>query len=169
MQLAWLTALWILLWRDLSVANLASGVAVAILVTVLYPLTPTEDHQHTLRLVPLLTFLAYFGRSLLVSNFVLARTILSPTNRIRAGILRLPVPGCSDPVTTLVANVITLTPGTMTIEVRESPRVLYIHVLQTNEDDMEDERRSLYKLLHLALRAFYTDETVARIEQEALA
>lgn len=166
-QLAGLTALWIMLWRDISVANLISGVVVALLVTVLYPLAPTGERVHTIRPLPLLTFIAYFGRSLLVSNFVVARTILSPTNRIRTGILRLPIAGCSDLVTTLVANAITLTPGTMTIEVSESSQVLYIHVLQTNEDDMQDERQSLHKLLHLALRAFYPDETVARLEQQA--
>lgn len=166
-QLAGLTALWVMLWRDISVANLVSGILVAVLVTVLYPLAPTGERVHTIRPLPLLIFIAYFGRALLVSNVVVARTILSPTNRVRTGILRLPIPGCSDLVTTLVANAITLTPGTMTIDVHESPRVLYIHVLQTNEDDMEDERQSLYRLLHLALRAFYTDETVARIEHEA--
>lgn len=168
LQLASLTALWVVLWRDLSVANLVSGVTVAVLVTVLFPLEPTKVGQHTIRPLPLLAFVAYFGWALLVSNLVVARTILSPTNRVRTGILRLPLPGCSDLVTTWVANAITLTPGTMTIEVSESPRVLYIHVLQTNDDLMDDERQSLHKLLHVALRAFYPDETVARIEQDAL-
>lgn len=161
--LVWLTVLWIVLWRQLSLANLVSGVAVALVVLALYPMAPTGKRRHTVRPLRLLFFLAYFARELLESNFVLARTILSPTSRIRTGIVEVPLPGCSDLVTTLVANAITLTPGTMTIEVKENPRRLYVHVL--HRADIKVILASIHKLVHVALRAFCTDETLAGIER----
>lgn len=160
--LVWLTVLWMVLWRQLSLANLVSGIAVALVVMALYPLAPTGERRHIIRPLHLLFFLAYFARELLESNFVLARTILSPTSRIRTGIVEVPLPGCSDLVTTLVANAITLTPGTMTIEVHESPRRLYVHVL--DRADIEVTLESIHKLVRVALRAFCTDQTLAGIE-----
>lgn len=151
LRLAWLTALWILLWRELSVANLASGMLVALLVTTLYPLRPLTG-EHRLRPVALLTFLAYFARELLVSNLVVARSILTPRLRLRSGIVAVPVGPCSDLVVTIVANAITLTPGTMTLEVSDDRCTLYVHVLHAH--DIEVVRQDTLRLLRLAHRAF---------------
>jgi multicomponent Na+:H+ antiporter subunit E len=147
----WLTGLWVVLWRDVSLANLLSGVAVAVLVTTLFPGRPVHRREHQVRLGPLLAFLAYFLWKLLESNIVLAREVLSPRDRIRTGIVAVPVSG-SDLVTTIVANAISLTPGTLTLDIRSDPRTLYVHVLHL--DDIEDVRRDIQRLESLVLRAF---------------
>jgi multicomponent Na+:H+ antiporter subunit E len=51
-----------------------------------------------------------------------------------------------------VANVITLTPGTVTIEVEDSPPVLYVHVLHLH--DLEAVRRDLLRIEEFSVRAF---------------
>lgn len=158
-QLAWLTGLWVVLWRDLSLANLASGVLVALLVTSLYPLPPVTSQRRPWRPLALLRFAAYFGWLLLVSNVVLARAILTPKKRLRTAIVAIPVGDRSDLFITTVANAITLTPGTMTLDVSDDRQTLYVHVL--DEHDVEEVRQAELKLLRLALRAFGYDDAPA--------
>ena len=72
--------------------------------------------------------------------------------------------GGSDDVVTLVANSITLTPGTLTVDVHrdESGVTLYVHGMYTR--DVEAVRRDVLRLEALALRAFGSDEDAARVE-----
>jgi multicomponent Na+:H+ antiporter subunit E len=159
----WLTVLWVVLWRDLTVANVVSGMAVALAVATLYRVSPGGKRRHTIRPAGLAVFLGYFAWQLLVSNIVVARTIVSPRRSIRTGIIEVQVPGCSDLVTTIVADAITLTPGTMTVDVGDNPQALYVHVLTL--DDVEAVRRDVEHLIDLVLRAFCTDELLEEIRQ----
>jgi multicomponent Na+:H+ antiporter subunit E len=151
---AWLTLLWLVLWRDISLANVISGVAVALVVTTVYPLGPARQGQHTLRPHWALVFHVYFIWKMLVSNLVVAREIITPRDRIRSGIVAIPVTGYSDLVITIVANAITLTPGTLSLEVRRDPPTLYVHVMHLY--DTETVRRDIGQLLRLVMRAVGT-------------
>ncbi len=152
----WLTLLWLVLWRDLSAANALSGLVTAIAVTAIFPGTHGEPPRHTIRPHWLLAFLLYFHWKLLEANFVLAREIVTPRDHTRRGIIAVPVEGASELVITLVANAITLTPGTLTLEARRDPAVLYVHVLHLYDD--ERVRRDVRALQRLALRATGTDD-----------
>jgi multicomponent Na+:H+ antiporter subunit E len=72
----------------------------------------------------------------------------------------------SDGIVTVVANAVTLTPGTLTVDVHEpgddTPPTIYVHVLQF--DDVESVRRDVLRLEQLAVRAFGTKQQRAEIE-----
>lgn len=72
-----------------------------------------------------------FIRELLVSAFRVAVVVLTPDLRrvLRPAIIAYPLTVKSDAEITLLANLITLTPGTLSIDVAEDRSVLYIHVL----------------------------------------
>lgn len=152
---AWLTVLWMVLWRDFSLANLITGVIGAFAVTGLYQLRRARVPQHPLRLRPLLSFLGYFIWQLVVANITVARVIVSRRSKVHTGIISVPLGNASDLATTLVANAITLTPGSMTIEVRDQPRRLYVHVLHLG--DTETERLGVEEMARRGLRAFGSD------------
>ena len=117
---AWLTVLWLVLWRDVSVANVVSGVAIALVVLAVFPPRQVTG-DHALRPLKLVAFISYFAWKLVVSNLIVAREIVTPRDHVRSGIVAVPVVACSDLVTTVVANAISLTPGTLTLEVRRDP------------------------------------------------
>lgn len=156
---AWLVLVWTALWGDLSLANLLSGVAVAALLLTLFP-HAGPGPAGRMRPLHALRFFLYFQYKLLEANLIVAWEVITPNNEgINEGIVAVPVTGASDAVITILANAISLTPGTLTLEVSRDPAILYVHVLHLR--DIEAVRRDVYKLETLALRAFADEATIA--------
>ena len=171
--MSWLTALWIMLWGDLTWANLLGGIAIAGLVVLVArldsaSLRPTYFHPHWA-----LVYVAVLIWQLVLSNFRLAIEILTPSDGTHTAIIAVPIRGGSNAVVNLVANSITLTPGTMTVDVTRHVReefdydgdgiidemtagaVLYVHCLYGQ--DIEAVRLQVLRLEELALKAFGSD------------
>ncbi len=147
----WLTVLWTALWGDLSAANVLGGLLAAAAAIVLLPMPgrPFGVRVHPLHAA---RFVAFFAYKLVQANLLLAWEIITPRNKIRTGIVAVPVRGCSDLLVALVANAITLTPGTLSLEVRRDPATLYVHVLHLRHPD--EVRRDVLHLERLAILAF---------------
>ncbi|MEZ5406585.1 MAG: Na+/H+ antiporter subunit E [Acidimicrobiales bacterium] len=149
-RVVWLTTVWVALWSDLSVANVASGLLLACLIVVRFD--TWRSGTTVLRPVAVARFAAYFLSQLVRSTFVVARTVISPRGRIRSDIVAFPLRGGSDAIVTLIANSISLTPGTLTLDVSTDPLTLYVHALDVRDTDaLMDDLRTLETL---ALRAF---------------
>jgi multicomponent Na+:H+ antiporter subunit E len=143
-----LVALWLLAWGQVSVANLVSGVLVAGALLVAFPPDARRTRGHIL-LVGALRLVGFVARQLVTSNYLVAREILGWTSSVRTGVLAYDVQRPSDQVVTLMANVIALTPGTMTVEATRDPAVLYVHFLLL--DDVDKARRAIARLEELAV------------------
>lgn len=87
----------------------------------------------------LFTFLVFGLWSIIKSNIDVAKIVLSPKLNIRPGIVAIPLDVQSDGGITTLANLITLTPGTVTLDVSSDKKTIYIHVI--NVDDPEALRR----------------------------
>lgn len=90
------------------------------------------------------TYGVYLIWAIIKSSIQVASIILSPHARLRQGIVAVPVEPCTDFELALLASSITLTPGTLSIDVtREASgqRVLYVHNLLV--DDPEEMRRQI--------------------------
>ena len=130
-----LLGVWILLWGEPSVANLASGLlTVAVVVAVDARLRRPRTHRiHPLAVVVLVADLL---ARLVVSSLQVARAVLWPTPaRLRAGVVSVPLRTDSPLVATVLADLISLTPGTVTLDVREAPPRLLVHVLGLGDAD----------------------------------
>jgi multicomponent Na+:H+ antiporter subunit E len=151
----WLTVLWVLLWGSLSLANVASGLVAAVAVVAFARIPRQADGPDERARIDLLatTWLAVFVVYKLVeANLVLAWEIVTPRNRIHSGVIAVPLRTASETTMMVVANVVTLTPGTVTIEAIGSPPVLYVHVLHLR--DIEHVRTDLLHLEALTVKAF---------------
>ena len=153
----WLIAVWLFLWGEVTVGNLVGGSLVA--AVVLYLFRPERVVVGgAFRPLAALRFLVYFLVKLVEASLVVAWEVVTPRNRINEGIVAVPLAGVSDLLTTMVANSISLTPGTLTIEVGEDAKVLYVHVLHLR--DVEQVRSDVHRLELLAIKAFGSDEAV---------
>jgi multicomponent Na+:H+ antiporter subunit E len=163
--LLWITFLWVLLWGNLSVANALSGLAVAVVVLVVarLPRLSRPGAADSAKIAPLATlrFGVFVLVKLIEANLVLAWEIVTPRNRIHTGVVQVPLRTESDLALMVVANVVTLTPGTITIEVEQSPPVLYVHVLHLH--DLDAVRRDLLRIEELSVRAFGSSAARAQL------
>lgn len=146
----WCTLVWVALWGDLSIANVLTGIVVGLVSVWLVPLGGPSGAV-VLRPFRLLRFLAYFVWALVRASAVVAWEIVTPGDRTYQGIIELPLDTSNLGVATLIANAISLTPGTLTLEVREDPLRLYVHVLHLR--DMEVVRAELHHLHRLVVEA----------------
>jgi multicomponent Na+:H+ antiporter subunit E len=150
-RIALLLAFWLLAWGEISPANVVSGLALAAALLVAFPPRRRAAQAHRVSPWGALCLIAYVIGQLATSNLLVAREILSPRSRIRTGVLAYEVQHPSDEVLTLIANVIALTPGTMTVEATRDPAVIYVHFLLL--EDIDDARRAIARLERLVVAA----------------
>jgi len=148
----WLLAVWVGLWGNLSAANVASGLAVAVALVAVFPFPVPQTRTMTVRPLRALVFVMFFAWKLVQASAVVAWEVVTPRNRIREAIVAVPIHGVSDTLSTIVANLITLTPGTLTLELAHEPPVLYVHVLHTRS--IEGVRRDVQRLERIVTRTF---------------
>jgi multicomponent Na+:H+ antiporter subunit E len=148
-RIAALVVVWIVLWGSWSVPNLLGGLVVAAVVVGVS--NPWRSGSMVIRPLRALVFLGSFVLALVRSGWSVALAVLAPTSRIHSGIVTVELTGCSDALLTLVANAISLTPGTLTLQVR-SPGTLFVHALDTS--DPLRLQRELEALAARALAAF---------------
>jgi multicomponent Na+:H+ antiporter subunit E len=94
-------------------------------------------------------FLAFFVKELLRANLKVAFDVLTPPWHMQPGVIALPIKAETDLEITMLANFISLTPGTLSLDVSNDRRVLFIHAMFLNDEEellaelREIERRIL--------------------------
>lgn len=95
---------------------------------------PVRSLRFYLTLVPrVIVFLSYVLWSIIKANIDVARIVLRPRLNIRPGIIAVPLDVRSANGITLLANLITLTPGTVTIDVSSDRRTIYVHAIDISD------------------------------------
>lgn len=166
LRVTFLTAIWVLLWGKVSVANVVSGVAVSALLLVLYP-SGSIANTSVGRPRPIAFFrlVGYIVGQIAISNVFIAREIVTRGSKIRTGVVACRLRTDSERTITLLANVISLSPGTMPVHVQVDPPVIYIHVLHLDHPDTA--RKMVARLEDLAVRAFGSPEAIAALSTAA--
>lgn len=148
----WLTALWMVLWRSTTTGTVVTGVALAVTLTWLVRRSDTHRERHRIRPLALLRYLGHMVVALVQSNLQLAWEVLTPTDYTKPGLLEVRLPPSSEVVLTVIANSITLTPGTMTLGLDPETSTLVIHVLHLRDvDAARAEIEELHRLVSAAL------------------
>jgi len=131
--LCWLILVWMLLWGSVSAANVVSGLAVALVITLLLPLpaVPIEGRLHPLSFVRLVAQVSYY---LVLSSVQVAWLAIKPGPPPRTAVLRAHLALKSDLVLALAVNVINLIPGSIVLEIDQTRRMIYVHVIDVGSD-----------------------------------
>lgn len=159
----WLTALWMVLWRSTTPDTVVTGIALAVALTWIMRRSDTHLERHRVRPLALLRYLGHMVFALVQSNIQLAWEILTPTDYTKPGLLEVRLPPSSELVLTVIANSITLTPGTMTLGLRAETSTLVIHVLHLRDvDEARAEIVELHRLVSAALVYVSNDGATAR-------
>jgi multicomponent Na+:H+ antiporter subunit E len=76
-----------------------------------------------------------FLKELVLSAWRVAMTVIRPRMDLKPGIFAFPLTVESDFEITLLANMITLTPGTLSVDVSDDRRTLFVHALDCSDPD----------------------------------
>jgi multicomponent Na+:H+ antiporter subunit E len=130
-----LMVIWVALWGEVSVANVASGVLFVAAVTALFP-TSTAATRHRVHPLAVIGLGWHLLAALITSSWAVVTAVLFPRPGSRdTAVVAVPLTTRSPLVATIVANSITLTPGTMSVACSTSTFVLEIHVLGRHDRD----------------------------------
>jgi multicomponent Na+:H+ antiporter subunit E len=133
--------IWLAVSGSYTLANLLLGLLVAALSLGLirHQLKTTDTYWG--RVPAILSLGALFIKELALSAWSVAIMAVKPKMDLKPGIFAYPLKLSSDFEITLLANLITLTPGTLSVDVSEDRSVLYVHALDCS--DIDATKRSI--------------------------
>jgi multicomponent Na+:H+ antiporter subunit E len=131
-----LPLIWMALTGTFTLANFALGfVLSSIAVWLLGSRSEVAFIAYLGRLWRFLGFQAFFIKELVKANLRVAWEVLTPKHHMRPGIIAIPLDAESDLQITILANFITLTPGTLSLDVSPDRKTLYVHAMYVENVD----------------------------------
>ncbi len=139
-----LAIIWLILqtsftWADFVVGMLVGFAIIGMTESALTWQRPFSDkHQHVGyagRVITVISFSGFVIWAIIKSNLDVAWLVLNPVAEYQPGIVAVPLDIQSDLGITLLANVITLTPGTVSLDISSDRRTMYIHAINVQDPD----------------------------------
>lgn len=152
--LLWLTTVWVGLWGSVTAANVLGGLLIGAVLLLVLPLASVPEHA-IVRPLAVLRFAGYFALDLARASLQVALLVVRPRRPLRSAVVAVPVRGASDGLLTLLANAISLTPGTLTLEVDRPRATLYVHVIDVapGPHGVDRLREDILRIERLAILA----------------
>jgi multicomponent Na+:H+ antiporter subunit E len=131
---------WAAITGSSSVQNLVFGFALSMLA--LWVVRGEMNAKGNLgRVGRILSLLALFFKELALSAWKVAILVLTPRMQVKPGIFAFPLTVTTDFEITLLANLITLTPGTLSVDVSADRKTLFVHAIDCS--DIEATKRDI--------------------------
>jgi multicomponent Na+:H+ antiporter subunit E len=130
--------LWLVLTLSVDIYNILIGIIAALIVTMLFGnrfLSEWQKFYNPLRYAWGMVYVAVLIWECIKANFDVAYRVLSPTMPIKPGIVKVRSSLKTDIAKTFLANSITMTPGTITVDVIDND--FYIHWIYVSSRDPE--------------------------------
>jgi len=131
--------IWLILTWSLDVQVVVAGVIASAVVSVLFSEILPKEHLvfiSPVRVFWALVYLPVFFYYMIKANFDVVYRALHPKMPIKPGIVKIKTTLKTDSGITALANSITLTPGTLTVDLTDDG-FLYIHWINVKSDDVE--------------------------------
>lgn len=103
--------------------------------------------RYFLRVPQVLRLAGLYLGELFLANLRVAYDVATPKHHMRPGVIAIPLDATTDLEITMLANLITLTPGTLSLDLSPDRRVLYIHAMYIDSGDIEALRRRIKQSL----------------------
>jgi len=135
-----LAVIWAALLGEITLFKLASGFLIGF--AALWLIQPlTGSSSYFFRVYAWLKLIVMFHYELVVSSMQVAWDIITPRHRARPAIIDVPLDVQSDAGILLVTNLITLPPGTLSLDVSDDRKTLKVHAMFA--DNPDELRRTL--------------------------
>ncbi|MBU3059139.1 Na+/H+ antiporter subunit E [Pseudomonas indica] len=129
-----LLVVWLLLINGFSLGHLLLGALLGWLiplVTQVFWINPPRIRKP----IKLCLFLLHVIWDILLANLQVARLILGPSSRLRPAFVEIPVQLEDELALTMLASVISLTPGTVSADLSDDRKTLLVHTLDVADEE----------------------------------
>ena len=147
-----LALLWMLMFGSFDLYTFTAGLVAGYVLLALVGRI-IGSWRYPVRVLSVLRFAAYFIRILVIANWQVAKLVLDPAMPIHPRIIRYDVAGLTPLQITSLASSITLTPGTLAVDLSPDDSFLYIHCI--NAPDRERALRELDELKHRLMKEVF--------------
>jgi multicomponent Na+:H+ antiporter subunit E len=131
---------WAALAGSLTWSNVLVGFVLAYLALFIAQRS-VDASRYFRKLERVVRFAVLYLWELILANLRVAYDVMTPGQRMRPGVLAIPLHAKTDLEITLLANLLTLTPGSVSLDVSSDRRFLYLHAMYI--DDVEAYRESV--------------------------
>jgi multicomponent Na+:H+ antiporter subunit E len=145
-----LALIWVAVTADFSLSNLIVGFALGFLI-LYFARRIIGAPAYADRAWRAARFGLFFLWEVFLANLRVASDVLTPSFRTRPAILAIPLDAKTDAEITLLANLITLTPGTLSLDISADRRILYIHTMFLEQGDVERTKRKIKEQMERGL------------------
>jgi len=137
-----LWGVWLLLGNTLAPGQILLGGLLALALP-LFTVRFWPDRPRLRRPLRILTYILVLLWDITAANLTVARLILHPTRRLQPAFFHLPLDLCNDFAIVVLANTISLTPGTVSADLSLDRSSLLIHAL-----DVDDVEQAIAQIKH---------------------
>ena len=148
---------WLLLTWQLDIQVITAGLIASAVVSLLFHEILPKEHCVFISPVRLFWFLVYvpvFFYYVIKANFDVVYRALHPKMPIRPGIVKIKTDLKTDSGITALANSITLTPGTLTVDLTDDG-FMYIHWINVKSDDVEQASQYIARRFEWFIRKIF--------------
>lgn len=129
-----LSLIWVALTGNFTAVNLLFGFILSFIIIWVMSKNRREDTYFT-RGPKVIAFIFFFLYELVKANVQVAYDVMTPSFYMKPGIIKIPLTAKSNLEITLLANLITLTPGTLSLDVSDDRKVLYVHAMYVKDKE----------------------------------
>jgi multicomponent Na+:H+ antiporter subunit E len=90
--------------------------------------------SYVARVPRMISFAGFYLWQLILSNLRVAYEVITPGHFMKPGVVAVPLDAETDAEITLLSNLITLTPGTLSLDLSPDRKTLYVHVMYIDKD-----------------------------------
>lgn len=130
-----MTAIWAAVSESAALHNLLLGFVLSLVILSLLREQLLGDGRRPNRTLRILSLVWLFLVELAKSAWKVAVMVTRPKLDVKPGIFAYPLTVTSDLEITLLANLITLTPGTLSVDVSDDRKTLYVHAIDCADPD----------------------------------
>lgn len=95
---------------------------------------------YLIKISRLVWFVVWYIFELVKANMIIAREIVSPRPRVKPGILKVELDARSDQEILALANLISMTPGSLTMDVSQDKKYIFIHEMYLDDPELAKQR-----------------------------
>ncbi len=148
-----LMLIWVFLTGSYTFENFSFGFILSFLI--LWIISRKTDQNKYYKILPrIIGFFFFFLWEMVKANIQVAIEVITPTHNMKPGIVSVPLDAKTDVEITFLANLITLTPGTLSLDVSTDRKVLYVHSMYVHnkQEFINDIKNGFEKRLLAILR-----------------